>query len=180
MLKGSKKNPELWPVLDVGCGEAYLIEELCKRDIPCYGIDLDIDQLTKAQLRAIESLGRMLPLIHGDAMDMPFKDNYFGYVVSFGTIMMVPYVASVLYGRKLSEEEAREEVKKILSEMKRVTRPGGEIFIITFSDKSRAEEYYRPNPEEFKEMLNDIGLIPHEVIYSKRDERRLKATAKKP
>ncbi len=173
-----KGRTELYPVLDVGCGLGYFVQACTEAGIPCVGVDLDQRQLKYANTR-MRRHGLKPGLFQADARKLPFKDGSFGYVHSSGMLMMIPFVRNVVEGRLPSAEETSEDIKKVLSEMRRVIRVNGEIRIITFSDKEQLEpKYYKPKLEELEQLAMEVGLEPH-VDYHRRWPTFIDATLKK-
>jgi len=175
-----KYCPKLWPVLDVGCGEGYHVEAYMRSGIPCVGIDVDPRQLKAGRERMRQY--RLKPkLYQRDARHTRFRSESFGSVRSYGMLMMTPFVSKMLYGRILTTEETRVEVKKILSEMRRVVRRRGVIRIITFSDKELMEpEYYKPRPLELARLATEVGLKVLHMGYLRSHPTVIDATFKKP
>jgi len=180
--KRLKERPDLWPVLDIGCGEAYHVQTNIEHGIPTIGVDLDDGQLYLAQKRALKELGRYLPLVRGDARQLPIQNDSFGSVTSYGMLMMIPWVIEEIERKSIYQDKdtVREVARQILSEMKRVIRPSGEIKIVTMSDKYAGErKYFKPIPAELKELGISEGLMPLSVDYHRRDERFIEALFKK-
>jgi SAM-dependent methyltransferase len=95
-------------VLDVGCGMGHLAGEIARRhpEIEVQGIELAADQLARGS--------RDLPNLHlrqGDAQQLPYESSRF----------------DVVYCRFLLEHVP--SPLKVLSEMHRVLRSGGSIFV---------------------------------------------------
>lgn len=97
-------------VLDVGCGTGFATEGLLKHTRDVVGLDQSVDQLEQAW----EKLGKHDPVAFylGDAERLPFKDESFDIVWSSGSIEYWP--API----------------KTLRELRRVTRPGGEVLVV--------------------------------------------------
>ncbi len=110
IMKGRYRNDDI--VLDAGCGIGRNLHWFLLNQIPCYGIDLDeqaIHQLKMArpflpenqfQISAVENL--------------PFTNRFFNHVIS----------SAVLHFAK-----GHSQFKKMVSEMIRVLKPGGTLFI---------------------------------------------------
>jgi len=110
-------------ILDVGCGTGSLLECDPRRIV---GVDNNPDCLKTCQDKG-------LPVIHGNALDLPFEDNCFEGVHS-AHVMHVFQSADAL---------------KYMSELVRVTKPRGVIVIATIPDTKRAwihPENARPYP----------------------------------
>jgi len=93
-------------VLDVGCGAAYGTEMLRKEGQAKLVVGLDINLK-----QAINTFG--LTLVHGDALELPFKDESFDVVTVFEVI------------------EHLDDPQKALGEVRRVLKPGGIALIST-------------------------------------------------
>jgi SAM-dependent methyltransferase len=93
-------------ILDIGCGDGVHIEQLLasEKRFSIVGLDYSLHALRSA----MQIAGSWLP-IHADAQHLPFVDNAFDAVFSFG-------VQAYLEDRSLG-----------LREMVRVTKPGGLI-----------------------------------------------------
>lgn len=129
-------------VLDVGCGTGIFRE--CFND-DYTGIDVNADYIRKAQEA---NTGRFLV---GDAMVMPFNDGDFDLVFTVGVL------------HHLNQEQC----KKMLYEMRRVSKVGGHILIVdgiiptnrlniigyTLAKLDRGR--YKVRLEEFKNMINE-------------------------
>lgn len=109
-LKPSQK------ILDVACGTGAQAYELAKRGHDVVGIDLSPAMLEQAKKKITPSL--KLQFQHIDATDIPFKDSSFdASSISLGLHDM-PYEIDLM----------------VLSEIKRVTKPNGEILIVDYME----------------------------------------------
>lgn len=132
-----KKNQE---ILDVGCGTGSFTRYLGEGEIPLSltGIDTEARFIQEAirivQERTIED---RISFLEADACDLPFSENRFDHVVShtFFTSVTNP--------------------KGALSEMIRVTKPGGTISSITamsFVNETWHKGYYPPECTWYPEL----------------------------
>jgi demethylmenaquinone methyltransferase / 2-methoxy-6-polyprenyl-1,4-benzoquinol methylase len=97
-------------VLDVGAGTGVSTEELERSGAFAVGADL-----STGMLRAGRQSGREVPLVAGDALQLPFADETFDAVtISFALRNVVDTPAA-------------------LRELARVTRPGGRLVVCEFS-----------------------------------------------
>lgn len=106
-------------VLDLGCGNGRYLDLIHKVSHQCVGIDQSLPQIQQGR--------KELPFLVADGTNLPFHNNSFDSTVScwvWGTIL----------------DEAKRE--KIFNEAKRVTKPGGSIFLIE-NDTPSEFEYYR-------------------------------------
>ena len=93
-------------VLDVGAGTGVSTEELGRSDAYAVGVDLSI-----GMLRAGRRVREAVPLLAGDALNLPFPDACFDAVtISFALRNVV-------------------DVDAALREFARVTRPGGRLVV---------------------------------------------------
>ncbi len=96
-------------VLEVGCGTGLILERLRQvADYAC-GFDLSAKMVQKARDRGLN-------VVLGNILSIPFQDSHFDLVCSFKVLAHVP------------------EIGRALSEIKRVTTPGGRMIL----------EFYNP------------------------------------
>ncbi|MFC6905626.1 methyltransferase domain-containing protein [Halalkalicoccus tibetensis] len=97
-------------VLDVGCGTGFATEGLLGQTSDVHGLDQSPHQLEKAWAK----LGKHDPVKFylGDAERLPFADDSFDVVWSSGSIEYWP------------------EPVEALREIRRVTKPGGEVLVV--------------------------------------------------
>lgn len=99
-------------VLEVGVGTGLSLPTY-KRDLEIVGIDLSPEMLQKARERvAAERLTNVTGLHEMDAGDLKFPDASFDTVVAMYVMTVVP------------------EPEKVMRELARVCRPGGEVLIV--------------------------------------------------
>jgi ubiquinone/menaquinone biosynthesis C-methylase UbiE len=94
-----------WSVLDVACGTGLASEPLAKRGLQITAVDISEPMLDKARIRLKEA-----KLVVGSAEKLPFRDGAFNSVICAQAIHW------------MDEPTA-------LSEMARVTNPGGRVAI---------------------------------------------------
>lgn len=98
-------------VLEVGCGTGLLLERLAKLAERAVGVDLSPGMLEKARARGLE--------VHeGSATALPFADASFDVSCAFKVLPHVPALGAAL------------------SEMARVTRPGGILLVELYNPLS--------------------------------------------
>jgi ubiquinone/menaquinone biosynthesis C-methylase UbiE len=107
-------------VLEVGCGTGLVLERIARFARSARGIDLSPGMLERAQARG-------LTVSLGSATDLPFADHSFDVCCSFKVLAHVP------------------EIERALSEMARVTRPGGVVLA----------EFY--NPQSLRGLIKRLG-----------------------
>ena len=98
-------------ILEVGVGTGLSLP-LYPDHVQITGIDVSTDMLAKAHGRVQDQVLENVLLHEMDAEDMTFPDNSFDKVVAM-------YVASVM-----------PNPKQLVAEMRRVCKPGGELFIV--------------------------------------------------
>jgi ubiquinone/menaquinone biosynthesis C-methylase UbiE len=89
-------------VLEVGCGTGLILERIRRFARRATGIDLSPGMLEKARARGLD-------VVEGSATELPFSDGEFDVACSFKVLAHIP------------------DIRKCLSEMARVTKPGGMI-----------------------------------------------------
>jgi len=105
-------------VLDVGCGDAYVLERVCdKVDVKGYGIDVSAKAIKVAKILTGHH-GAYLEFCVGDAEDLPFSDSFFDKVICSEII-----------------EHVRNDTK-FLKEMHRVLSPGGLAYVTFPNEKA--------------------------------------------
>ena len=131
--------------LDIGCGHGGFANNLnqeIKRKIPYYGVDVSLKQL---RLNKNDNLKKF----HVNAEDLPFKQSQFNLVYSCEIIQNI------------------DSIEKILSEMSRVSLPGGYVGISTLYSNSLLRNIL--NVVEFWGIYNSKKIFfkprtPNEVI----------------
>lgn len=97
-------------VLDVGCGNAWLAERLTPQSKKVISFDLSHTNTKKAKDRIKSDFHKQTV---GDSLQLPFKDNSIDLVVSSEVIEHIA------------------DPKRFVSELFRVTKPGGSVIITT-------------------------------------------------
>ena len=112
IIKYYKNDLQTIKVFDAGCGEGHFLELLSKY-VPkdnLYGSDITPDALNEARKRGITNV------YHENLKNLHFEDNFFDVVVCTEVIEHIV------------------EFREVISELKRVIKPGG-LFIITFPNE---------------------------------------------
>jgi 2-polyprenyl-3-methyl-5-hydroxy-6-metoxy-1,4-benzoquinol methylase len=105
-------------VLDIGCAKGFLVETLRSRGISSYGVDISQYALSQAP----ESIRAFLHQVDVCKAVMPFVDSMFDFVICLEIVEHLP------------------DVNHFLSEVQRVMKPGGLLFISTPSPGSEAAQ----------------------------------------
>ncbi len=95
-------------ILDLGCGDGYLLEQSRSADVEITGVDMSRAELQLARQR----LGDRPLLVEGLASALPFADDAFDAVVSHLALMLM------------------EPLKGVVAEIARVLRAGGWCFAV--------------------------------------------------
>ncbi len=98
-------------VLEVGCGTGLILSRIAAFARSAQGVDLSPGMLEKARARGLNA-------IEGSATELPFPDHAFDVSCSFNVHAHVPAVS------------------RALSEMSRVTRPGGVVIAEFYNPRS--------------------------------------------
>ena len=107
-------------VLDVGCGAGVVIKILIDEGYEAYGIDFPhLSKFWKEYSNPSSNF------FCADARNLPFKDNIFDIVFSFGVIEHI----GTTEGRVRLKENYKEEREKFAESLARITKQGGRIFI---------------------------------------------------
>lgn len=96
-------------VLDMASGVGYGTEMLGRKSKSTFGLDIDKESLVYAQ----QQFGSSASFVLGDALNTPFKDNYFDVIVAFEMI------------------EHLHKPKVFLNEVHRILKKGGLLIIST-------------------------------------------------
>jgi SAM-dependent methyltransferase len=146
-------------VLDLGCGDGVLSQELCARGYDVLGVDASPEMVAAARLRGIEAL-------HADGHDLPFAQHSFDAVFSNATLHW------------LTRPDAA------IASVYRALRPGGQ-FVAEFGGQGNTQRvvralvaglvargvagaaaipWYFPSPGEYATRLERAGFRV-EVMY---------------
>jgi ubiquinone/menaquinone biosynthesis C-methylase UbiE len=140
-------------VLDVCCGTGDQVFYYAKRGIIATGVDLNLEMIKMAKKDKRKKDLKNVSFQIADASSLPFKDNSFDY-------------ASISFALHEKERAVRD---KIISEMKRVVKSGGNLIFIDFqvplpknlySYLIKTVEYLagRDHFRSFKDYLGQRGL----------------------
>ncbi len=110
-------------ILEIGCGAGLVSSHIAKSGAKLTAIDITSNSINFTKKRfKFENLNANI--IKMDAENVNFEDNYFDYIVSWGVI------------------HHSGNMKKILSEIYRVLKPGGKAYIMVYNKKSIRYQVY--------------------------------------
>jgi ubiquinone/menaquinone biosynthesis C-methylase UbiE len=108
--------------LEIGYGQGTDMVQYIKSGAECYGIDYTPNHVELAKLN-LKLRGLEANLIQGDASNLPYKDNYFDKIASFGVLHHTP------------------DTQKCFDEAHRVLKPGG-VFMLSLYHRNSFFYYY--------------------------------------
>lgn len=101
-------------ILEVACGRGGFSNDLAHAGACVTGCDFSFVAVSVAEKKVQAAISRPpVTFLQGDAQNLPFADDSFDLVISCETIEHVP------------------DAPKALREMRRVSRPGGKLFLTT-------------------------------------------------
>jgi SAM-dependent methyltransferase len=121
-------------VLDVACGEGYGSRILSNAAASVVGVDISAEAVVHARSRYANNT---LEFVEASAASLPFPDASFDVVVSFETI------------------EHHDQHKEMLSEIRRVLRPGGLLVLSSPNKQYYSVEPGYSNPYHVKELFRE-------------------------
>lgn len=123
-------------VLDVGCGTGRWVRRLEERGLSVVGIDQSSEMLSLARKR-----GTLSPMVSGEVQNLPFRDESFECVSAVTVIQHIP-----------PQEQVR-----ALSEMVRVLRPGGYLFLIELI-RGHGSHVFSRLPDDWIGQVSTLGV----------------------
>ena len=139
-------------ILDLGCGSGRHVIQLTKEGFDVTGTDVSRQGLEMTR-KWLKEENLKAKLIEASCYEkFPFKDDYFDSVISTQVI----------------HHNYHKQVKYAISEIERILRPGGIVFITVSASryKRRATKFTNPEPNVYiPKDGEEIGL-PH-FIYTK-------------
>jgi ubiquinone/menaquinone biosynthesis C-methylase UbiE len=100
-------------VLEVGCGQGVVLNHLARKRADAFGVDMSIVSITRTRQGAAE-LGAQVHLSLSDAESLPFPNQSFDAVVSFGVLHHTP------------------DTPRAVQEVHRVLKPGGTAIVMLY------------------------------------------------
>lgn len=104
-----------WRVLDVGCGFGNNLVPFAEMGCECHGVEID-SEICRLAEGVLTDRGYRTSIVEGHNRALPYPDDHFDLLLS---------VATIHY------EGTEERVRQALREFRRVTKPGGRVYIAT-------------------------------------------------
>lgn len=144
-------------VLDIGCGNGYVLSKYAKEGAEVYGIDITETSIDLCNKR-FEYLSLNGNFQVANAEELPFSNNSFDCVCSMGVLHHVP------------------DTEKAVNEIHRVLKPGGRIILMFYYKDSW---YYRVTMpilsillrKSRQQLVNEVDGVgnPKGDVYSKNE-----------
>lgn len=136
-------------ILDCGCGDGRILSKLWRSDANFWGIDLSKRAISEAKKRF--KLRCSVSFAVGDLEKLPYKESVFDLVYS--TYLL----------------EHTEAPEKIISEMIRVTTPGGQLIFVcpNFGSPFQPSGNKLVNEDDLKTRALKIFIKSHLYIFTK-------------
>lgn len=152
-------------VLDIGCGNGYVLAQYARHGAEAHGIDLTDTALSLSR-RRFQLAGLVGDFQRTDGDTIPFPDASFDVVCSMGVLHHI------------------EDPRPMLDEMHRVLRPGGEIIVMMYHRhswkhlvvhplKRLVDPRYRGKSLAQVLNMNDGPDCPLALVYSRSELRSL-------
>ena len=135
-------------ILDLGCGAGRHTRMFAEQGFDTYAIDLSREGI-RYTTEMLESCKLSADIRQGDMTQLPYDDEFFDGVLSFGVFYYI----------------SGEGVKQAISEMFRVLKPGGIAMIIMRTDNDyrfgKGEEVSRNSFLLKTEETREAGMVVH-------------------
>jgi SAM-dependent methyltransferase len=144
-------------VLDVGCGNGYVLSRYAAAGARTVGLDLTPAALamSRARFRLARLAGRF---VNGSAEELPFADATFDAVCSMGVLHHTP------------------DTPRAVSEIRRVLKPGGRLIVMFYHRNSLLYRFTFPllsvrTGKPVAQLVNEVDGVgnPKGDVYSKRE-----------
>lgn len=147
-------------VLDVGCGNGYVLSRFARQGADAYGIDLTqrAIELSKARFTLAGLPGTFAV---GSVELLPWPDDTFDCVTSMGVLHHTP------------------DTSAAVAEVRRVLKPGGRLIVMFYHRNSavyrRLQLRSRLAGRPLQELVNEVDGVgnPKGEVYSRDELRRL-------
>jgi SAM-dependent methyltransferase len=147
-------------VLDIGCGNGYVLSRFAAEGAHTCGIDLTRRAVGLSK-RRFELRGQLGTFAVASAEDLPFRTATFDCVTSMGVLHHTP------------------DTSRAIAEARRVLQPGGRLIVMFYHRGSavywrlRLRSWLRRRP--LQELINEVDGVgnPKGAVYSRAGLRRL-------
>ena len=147
-------------VLDVGCGNGYVLSRYAREGAYTFGIDLTTTAIDLSRRRF--ELERLTgSFLTGSAEELPFPDDSFDCVCSMGVLHHTPDTAGAF------------------AEIRRVLKPGGRFIVMLYHRNSavyrRLQLRSRLSRRPLAELINEVDGVgnPKGEVYTRAEMRDL-------
>lgn len=157
-------------VLEIGIGQGSDLMQFARAGAECHGVDITDNHL-ELTARNFRLQGKKADLRKADATRLPFSDNTFDCIYSFGVIHHIP------------------EAERVLAEVHRVLKPGGKVMLGLYYKWSAyhlkllvvqgilkghlSRVGYEGLLARIEEAADGKDFKPYVKLYSRSDMRRL-------
>jgi ubiquinone/menaquinone biosynthesis C-methylase UbiE len=148
-------------VLDVGCGNGYVLSKYAHEGAEVYGVDLTATAVDLCHHR-FELLGLQGNFYQANAEELPFKDQSFECICSMGVLHHTP------------------NPEKAIAEIFRILKPGGRLIVMFYYRDSALYRLRYPlmsllTGKTVQQLVNEADGVgnPKGDIYSKNELRHL-------
>ncbi len=148
-------------VLDVGCGNGYVLSNYAKEGANVFGVDLTATALFLSR-RRFELAGFSGKFYQASAEELPFDKASFDCVCSMGVLHHTP------------------NTEKAIKEIFRVLRPGGRLIIMVYHRNSIAYRFTFPlisllKQKPIQQLVNEVDGAgnPRGDVYSRPELKKL-------
>ncbi|EOA17276.1 hypothetical protein CARUB_v10005548mg [Capsella rubella] len=157
-------------VLELGCGNSQLCEELYKDgilDITC--IDLSSVAVDKMQNRLLSKAYKEIKVVQADMLDLPFNSESFDVVIEKGTMDVLFVDAGDPWNPR---PETVSKVMATLDGVHRVLKPDGIFISITFGQPHFRRPLFKDPKYSWSMEYNTFGDGFHYFFYILRKGKR--------
>jgi len=138
-------------ILDLGCGSGRHVIHFAKQGFEVFGLDhaptglaMARDWLANEELSADLNLGEM-------TQPLPYEDEFFDAIISIQVIHHARFAA----------------IQKIVSELERVLKPNGFLFVTVPRQMNQAESFHQIEPRTFIPLDGRERGLPHHYFTPK-------------
>lgn len=148
-IKIFQENSLKGKVLDVGCGTGEILQSLPK-NLKKYGVDISEGMVNIAKVKVLDGNFKV-----GSITTLPYPDNSFDFV----------YTVAVLH-----HLITKNNVRRTLKEMYRVTKPGGKIVVW---DHNPLNPYWKVLMKKSPQDIGNERLVSAKEIISNFDQKAM-------